>query len=95
MSSHNSESKLMPPEPLDYEDLRHAILAARGENLQAVKLERRTLEALIELGILVHVGGGMIGATCHGERVYRQLQNGAHASELDLQPPRPVYASFI
>jgi len=59
MSSHNNESNLMSRELLDYDDLRHAVLAAHGANLQAGMLERRSLEALIDLGILVHVGSGL------------------------------------
>jgi len=84
----------MPHEPLTYEDLRQAVLWAHGENLKAELLERRTLEALIDLGILVHVGGGLIEATSYGDRIHRRLQNGEHATELDPAPPRPVYDSF-
>lgn len=94
MSSHNKQSNLMLPEPLTYEDLRHAVLWAHGDNLQADLIDRRSLEALVELGILVHVGGGLIEATSHGQRIYQQLQKGQHATELDPQPPRPVYDSY-
>jgi hypothetical protein len=80
--------------PLTYDELRQAILAVHGENLAVELLDARSLQALIELGILVRVGGGLMEATSHGERLYHRLQRGEHATELDPEPPRPVYESY-
>jgi hypothetical protein len=66
-----------------YDDLRQAVLAAHGETLAATLLDDRCLRALIDLGIMVRVGGGLIETTSHGDRVYRRLERGEHLTELD------------
>jgi hypothetical protein len=73
-----------------YESLRDAILAAHGPNLNATLLQNDCLQALVELGIVVRVGDGLIAATSHGERIHRRLKRGEHIAELDPPPDRPV-----
>jgi len=77
--------------PLTYDELRQAVLAAHGENLAVELLDDRSLAALIDLGILVRIGGGLIETTSHGERLYLRLQRGEHLRELEPPPPLPVY----
>ena len=91
MSSHNNESNSMPLLPLTYDELRQGILTARGKNLAVELLDERSLQALIELGILVRVGDGLVEVTSHGERMHRRLLLGEHLPELDPEPPRPNY----
>lgn len=81
----------MNPTKPCYEDLRQTILAARGPNLAAGSVDEHCLNALIDLGVMVHVGGGLIEATSHGHRMHRRLVLGEHIAELDTQPelPRP------
>lgn len=81
----------MPLPPLTYDQLRHAILAARGKSLTVELLDDRSLAALIDLGILVRVGGGLIEVTSHGERLYVRLQRGERLHELEPSPPLPTY----
>lgn len=81
----------MNPVKPSYEDLRQAILITHGPNLAAGALDDHCLYALVELGVLVHIGGGLIEVTSHGQRMHRRLQLGEHIAELDTQPelPRP------
>ena len=81
----------MPLLPPTYDQLREAVLVAHGKNLAIELLDHRILAALIELGILVRVGGGLIEATSHGERLYVRLQRGEHLRELEPAPPLPTY----
>jgi len=81
----------MPLLPLTYDELRQAVLAVRGKNLAVELLDDRSLAALIDLGILVRIGGGLMEATTHGERLYVRLQRGEHLRELDAPPPLPTY----
>ena len=77
--------------PLTYDELRQAVLAARGKNLAVELLDDRSLAALIELGILVRIGAGLMEVTSHGERLYVRLQRGEHLRELEPPPPLPTY----
>jgi hypothetical protein len=74
-----------------YEDLRQAVVLAQEKNLTAAAIDQHCLNALVELGVVVHVGGGLIEATSHGHRMHRRLLLGEHIAELDTQPelPRP------
>jgi len=78
-------------EPLAYEELRRAVLLCRSENIVAGTLDSESLEALIDLGIVVPVGEGAFEVTSHGQRLYRRLERGEHARELDPPPPAPNY----
>jgi hypothetical protein len=91
MSLHNNESNAMSQPTLTYDQLRQAVLTAHGECLAVELLDAACLEALIDLGIVVRVGGGLIEATSHGLRLHGRLQRGEHLKELDPQPPPPVY----
>ena len=73
---------MLPVKP-SYADLSQAILIAHGENLTVGMLDGACLQVLVELGIVVRVGDGMIAATSHGERIYRRLERGEHLAELD------------
>ena len=81
----------MTPEPLTYEELQRAVLSCHGEIVVAGTLDDRSLQALIELGIVVPVGKGAFEVTSHGRRLYGRLQRGEHARELDPPPPLPTY----
>ena len=76
---------------LTYDQLRQAVLVAHGCNLAVEALDDASLAALIDLGILVRVGGGLIEVTSHGERLYVRLQRGEHLRELESPPPLPTY----
>jgi hypothetical protein len=84
---------MMSLPPLSYDELRQAVLSSHGDNPAAL-LDDRCLQALVERGIMVRVGGGVIEVTTHGERLYRKLQRGEHLAELDPEPAKPVYDSL-
>jgi len=66
-----------------YDDLRQAVLAARGDNLMVGLIQSDCMQALVELGVLVHIGGGMMETTSHGDRLHRRLQRGERIAELE------------
>ena len=81
----------MNPTKPSYEDLSQAVVLLQAKNLTAGSLDEHCLSALVDLGVVVHVGGGLIEATSHGNRMHRRLLLGEHVKELDTQPelPRP------
>jgi hypothetical protein len=88
----NKQRNAMLLLPVTYDELRQAIMIAHGKNLAVELLNERSLAALIELGILVRIGGGLMEVTSHGERLYVRLQRGEHLRELEPPPHLPVYA---
>lgn len=76
----------MTPTHPTYEELKQAVLTAHGANLSATLLTDPCLEVLVDLGIVVHVGGGLIAATSHGERLHTRLQRGEHIAEFEPRP---------
>jgi hypothetical protein len=83
----------MPLNPPSYDDLRLAVIAVQGKSPSAAAVDGRCLEMLVNLGIVVHIGGGLIEATSHGQRLHTRLQRGEHLTELDPAPPPPSWST--
>jgi hypothetical protein len=76
---------------MTYDELRQAILLCQGKDFVTGVLDDRSLEALIQLGVVVRVREGVYEVTSHGVRLLKQLERGVRIAEFEPEPPRPTY----